>query len=148
MVRVSMQAPSQPITNVKSEIGEGNSIVNRQPIYHLEKRTRESTRMSLTTRTCHVTQFLAKDEAGFEVPNLLTLHYQRELKLRLRIPYSSARSYANHRRAFSSYFWVRWTRLAGEDGRLTCVVQVPATEVYDFTAARWRTCSWVLKPFT
>ena len=51
------------------------------------------------------------------------------------------------RRAPSSYYWVRRTRLAGEDGRPTCTVHVPVTEVHDYTATQWRTCIWVLKPF-
>ena len=83
-------------------------------------------------------EFLSKDETGLEAPDPLTFHYQRYLNLRVRISCSFARSYADHRRAFPSYFWIQQKRLIGEDGRLTCAVHVPATEVYDYAAAqRW-----------
>ena len=108
---------------------------------------RESKGTPLTTRRCHISQFLTKDETGLEAPNPLTLRYQRDLNLRLRISCSYARSCADHLRAFSNYFWVWRTRLVGEDGRPTCALHVPATEVYDDAAAKWQTRSWVLKTF-
>ena len=70
-------------------------------------------------------KFLIKGKTGLEVPNPLTLHYQRDLNLWLRISCSFAWSCADHLKAFSSYFWVRRTRLAAEDGRPTCVYLLP-----------------------
>ena len=81
-------------------------------------------------------EFLSKGETGLEAPNPLSLHYQCDLNLRLRLSCSFTRSCADHLRAFSSYFWVRRTRLTGKDGRPTCAVHVPATEVYDYAAAQ------------
>ena len=75
----------------------------------------------------HHPKLLTKDEMGLEAPNPLTLHYQRDLNLRLGISCSFARSYADQPKAFSSYFW-----LTGEDGRPTCAVHVSATEFYDY----------------
>ena len=80
-------------------------------------------------------EFLTKDEMGLEAPDPLTLYCQRDLNLRLRISCSFARSCADHRRAFSSYFWIRRTRLAVEDGCPTGAVHVPATKVCEYTAA-------------
>ena len=84
-----------------------------------------------TYNNCHIRNkwesFLTKDETGLEAPNPLTLHYQRDLNLRLRISCSFARSCADHLRAFSSYFWVRWTRLAeGRRSSDTCAVHAPS----------------------
>ena len=58
MVRVTMQALSLPKTNVTSEIGEGNSMVNRQSMCLL-------------------------DERGLEAPNPLTLDNPHDLDHRL-----------------------------------------------------------------
>ena len=95
----------------------------------------------------YYSDFLTKDETGLQAPKPLNLHYHSDWTLRLRISRSFARSCANHWRALPNYYWVRWTRLAGEDGRKTCAVHVPATEVYDYIASQWWTCSWVPKPF-
>ena len=90
--------------------------------------------------------FLTEDETRLEAPNPLTLNYQRDINLRLKILYSFARPFVDHQRASSSYHWIWQTRLAMEDGCPTCIVHVSVTKVYDHAAAQWRTCCWVQVP--
>ena len=110
---IYLKSKQQPL-----KVGEGNSIVNRQLKCLYEEREGEKVQKH--------------QYANLTLP--------RWLKPLVKDLLLFCQDYADHERTSSSYYWVRRTKLAGEDGRPACKLHVPTIKAYEYTTFQGHIC--------